>query len=63
MSARQPAADGQAQARAFVLARQAGVNLAERLEELVQVLRLDADAGVGHAKADCGSGAASGERR
>src|SRR5581483_2175855 len=49
----QAAADDEAEARAFVLARQARVQLAERLEQRGQVLRFDADAGVGDAEPNC----------
>src|SRR4030042_3024075 len=50
----QPLADGQPQPCPFVLSRQAGVKLAEGLEQLIQILTLDAKTGVGHGNAECG---------
>ena len=46
----QPLADGQAQPRAAVLARRAGIGLAEALEQFGQAGFAQADAGVAHRK-------------
>ena len=49
---RQLAADGEAEARAAVLAARAGVGLMERLEDEPLFFGRDADAGVGHGEGD-----------
>ena len=52
------ARDGQAQTRAAVAARRRGVGLRERLEQAVQALGLDPDAGVAHRDAQTDRSAA-----
>ena len=64
----EPLADGQSQARAAILPGGGGVHLAEGLEQAVQTIRRDADAGIRHGKlqnqgAEAGTGShASGIR-